>query len=255
MSEVMEINGSPPAPRTDLSPMMQLVEKAVLGDVPMDKLEHLMALQERYDAQQARSAYFMSMARAKRRLPEILKNKTVSFRNKDGSITEYTHETLDHLINAVRPVLSEEGIDFSYRIRRADGRVWVSCVVFHEMGHTEEVELDGPPDDSGKKNAIQQTGSTITYLQRYTLKAALGLAAGIDTDGHPVPDEDGVNVIEWKAKIDRAAQNLDKETLVDVVGPSISADVEAGKLSGDDLARVRSHYAQALKSLKNGSAS
>lgn len=30
---------------------------------------------------------------------------------------------------------------------------------------------------------IQQVGSTITYLQRYTLKAALGLAASQDDDG------------------------------------------------------------------------
>jgi hypothetical protein len=38
-------------------------------------------------------------------------------------------------------------------------------------------------DQSGAKNSIQAIGSTISYLQRYTLKAALGLAAANDDDG------------------------------------------------------------------------
>ena len=33
------------------------------------------------------------------------------------------------------------------------------------------------PDDSGKKNSIQQHASAITYLQRYTLMASAGVAA------------------------------------------------------------------------------
>ena len=53
----------------------------------------------------------------------------------------------------------------------------MTCVLSHRDGHFEETTLTAGRDDSGKKNAIQQVGSTITYLQRYTLKAALGLAA------------------------------------------------------------------------------
>src|SRR6185503_4639414 len=38
-------------------------------------------------------------------------------------------------------------------------------------------------DASGSKNAIQAIGSTLTYLQRYSLVQALGLAAAEDDDG------------------------------------------------------------------------
>jgi hypothetical protein len=41
-------------------------------------------------------------------------------------------------------------------------------------------------DDGPGRNAIQQVGSTITYLQRYTLKAALGLAVSHDEDGRTI---------------------------------------------------------------------
>jgi hypothetical protein len=55
--------------------------------------------------------------------------------------------------------------------------------VSHRDGYSEETELSGGNDNSGNKNDIQAVGSTITFLQRYTLKAALGLAATVDDDG------------------------------------------------------------------------
>ena len=59
----------------------------------------------------------------------------------------------------------------------------MTCVLSHKSGHYEETTLSGPPDASGSKNAIQAIGSTLTYLQRYSLVQALGLAAGDDDDG------------------------------------------------------------------------
>ena len=50
-------------------------------------------------------------------------------------------------------------------------------------GHSEETTLSGPADSSGSKNAIQAIGSTLTYLQRYSLVQMLGLAASNDDDG------------------------------------------------------------------------
>jgi hypothetical protein len=52
------------------------------------------------------------------------------------------------------------------------------------MGHSESTSLTAAPDTSGSKNSIQAVGSTITYLERYTLLALTGLAAqGQDDDG------------------------------------------------------------------------
>jgi hypothetical protein len=56
--------------------------------------------------------------------------------------------------------------------------------VTHRDGHSEETSLASPVDTSGSKNAVQQIGSTVEYLRRYTLLAALGLATSKDDDGH-----------------------------------------------------------------------
>jgi hypothetical protein len=53
----------------------------------------------------------------------------------------------------------------------------VTCVLQHVLGHGERVTLQAAPDQSGNKNHIQAVGSTVTYLERYTLLASTGLAA------------------------------------------------------------------------------
>lgn len=58
----------------------------------------------------------------------------------------------------------------------------MTCVVSHSQGHKEETTLQCAPDTSGAKNSVQAIGSATTYLQRYTLKLALGVSASTDDD-------------------------------------------------------------------------
>ena len=46
----------------------------------------------------------------------------------------------------------------------------------------------GGADQSGNKNGFQAIGSAVTYLQRYTLKSALGLSAEVDDDAQSVTE-------------------------------------------------------------------
>ena len=59
--------------------------------------------------------------------------------------------------------------------------------------------MSASPDTSGSKNAVQSIGSTVTYLQRYTLYSILGLAsAEQDDDGgaaaQPLDDNQVANL-------------------------------------------------------------
>ena len=116
----------------------------------------------------------------------------------------------------------------SYRFRTIqDGAIKVTCILSHKSGHSEENTLSGPADASGSKNAIQAIGSTLTYLQRYTLTQALGLAASDDDDGRSAEALqvsgaaeaaiNGINQCEtlkalqdWRATNDPQVQKLDR---------------------------------------------
>ena len=55
-----------------------------------------------------------------------------------------------------------------------------------------------------RKNAIQAIGSTLTYLQRYSLVQMLGLAAGNDDDGKAAGDGEFITQEQLTQLVDLA---------------------------------------------------
>lgn len=144
----------------------------------------LLDLQERWQAGEARKAYVKGMAGFKSEPITIRRSKEVGYRTKDGDLVGYSHAELSDVTDAVGPAMARHGLSFAWNILQANGLITVECVITHELGHAEKVVMSGPPDNSGKKNVIQQTASTITYLQRYTLLAVTGMSTkGMDDDG------------------------------------------------------------------------
>jgi ERF superfamily len=167
----------------DVTPL-GLLQMAVQQKANVDQLAKLFELQERWQASQACQAYNAAMAKFKQRPPMILKNKHSML---DGM--EYDYATLDHVTETITESLSAVGITHRWVVSQSP-EIAVTCVLTHEMGHREETTLKALPDTSGTKNSIQAIGSTVTYLQRYTLLAATGMAAaGMDNDGR-LPDEE-----------------------------------------------------------------
>ncbi|MGI9506620.1 MAG: ERF family protein [Geminicoccaceae bacterium] len=180
---------------------MQMLQMAVEQGADLDKLTKLMDLQERWEASQARKAYVVAETAFKADPPRITKNKHVSFRTQKGQ-TEYDHATLDEVCDVVGTALALHGLSHRWEIKQHENAaIEVTCVLTHEQGHSERTTLGGMPDDSGGKNLIQQIASTVTYLQRYTLLAATGLAPGEqDRDGgapiEPISAEQKARLIE-----------------------------------------------------------
>lgn len=172
-----------PAAPAVRSPMDIVSAALATGNVEMYR--EAVALAKEMDAIAARKAFDVAMAEAKAEIPVIKKNRRVGFDHKTGGDrTEYSHEDMGEIARTVDPILAKFGLSYRFRVSSdLNQPVRVTCVVSHREGHFEETTLAAGRDDSGKKNAIQQVGSTITYLQRYTLKAALGLAASQDDDG------------------------------------------------------------------------
>lgn len=185
MSAVMPLR-DPPEPRrdSDAGSLMAIINRAAsMENFDVDKLEKLLAVKERWDAAEARKAYTSAMAAFKQNPPEIIKDKRVAFQTSKG-LTEYNHATLGGMCAAIVKGLSEHGISHRWDVKQSDARIMVTCILTHEQGHSESVSLNSAPDESGGKNSIQAIASAVTYLQRYTLFAATGLAAeDMDDDG------------------------------------------------------------------------
>jgi hypothetical protein len=192
------------APVSNAMTPMDMLDRAVSQGANIDVLERLMGLQERWEANQARRAFDEAMAFAKAEIPVIAKSKKVDFTTQKGR-TNYQYEDLAIIARTIDPILTKYGLSYRFRTETTAGTVTVTCIVSHRDGHSEENSLSGAHDQSGNKNSIQAVGSTITYLQRYTLKAALGLAASHDDDGGKAdkPVDDGKKITEAQTSVIR----------------------------------------------------
>lgn len=165
----------------------ELIQSAVAGGADLDKLEKLLALQERWEKNEARKAYHRAMAEFKANPPKIEKDKRVGYATQKGNVG-YSHATLGNVTEKINTELSKYGLSASWTTSQ-NGKVVVTCKITHSMGHSEETSLEAEADTSGSKNSIQAIGSTITYLERYTLLALTGLATYEQ-------DDDGKTAVE-----------------------------------------------------------
>lgn len=172
-----------PAQQSETSAVLSMIERVARDPaVNMDKMMQLMEWRKEMVADQRRAEFDEAMAAAKAEIPVINKNREVDFTSTKGR-TNYKYEDLAEIARVVSPILAKQGLSYRYRVTsNINEPVTVTCIVSHRAGHFEEVTLSGGRDESGNKNSIQAVASTLTYLQRMTLKAALGLAASDDDD-------------------------------------------------------------------------
>lgn len=150
----------------------------------LEQVEKMMDLQERFERREAEKAFFAALSGLRSEAIEVVKRKRVFFTSSKGT-TDYRHAELSDVIEAAQPAMAKHGLSHRWDVKQEGKRITVTCIVSHAMGHSISVALTADPDETGNKNSIQQVASTITYLERHTLKAALGLSEkGDDSDGN-----------------------------------------------------------------------
>lgn len=167
-----------------LAPAEQLLQMLRSG-VSEGNLRTMTEFFERMEDRQKRADFDEALARAKRNFKTVGKGQHVYFKPERGPAVDYWHEDLADVEDAVRDALADEGITYRFDTEnKLNEPVRVTCIVAYR-GYREEQTLVGPPEGSPGMNPLQKMASTLSYLKRQTLKAALGVAArkGEDDDG------------------------------------------------------------------------
>lgn len=161
----------------DVSPMFAMIERAARDpSVDTDKLERLMQMKERADAQSSRAAFDAAMADMQPELPAIGERGNAAGR--------YTYALWEDINAAIKPVLTRHGFALTFRTDFAHG-ITVTGVLSHRAGHREETAMTLPADKSGNKPDVQAVASSVSYGKRYTAGALLNLTShGEDDDAY-----------------------------------------------------------------------
>lgn len=220
------------AVRQTMTPM-DLISRAQEANASIEQMQQLFDLQLRYEANEARKAFNGAMADFRENAPAIAKRRS-------GHNIKYAG--LSESIEAIQPLLSQFGLSHQWKTRQEGAQITVECTVTHRMGHSESTSLTAAPDTSGSKNAIQAIGSTVSYLERYTLYAILGLSSR-------EMDDDGKASSAPEVELITEAQVSDLISLAREVGADIKKFCTFYKV--DELAYLpASKFAPAVKNLE-----
>lgn len=182
-------------------------------NVDVDKMERLIAMQERANERAAKAAFIQAFAKMQGELPEIAK------RGKNINLGS-SYAKFEHIQRAIRPVLQAYGFALSFFVNSGDV-MNVTARLSHEEGHYEETTVNvGEPGELVNKgvNKVQAKGSAISYAKRYGTCALLNIVtADEDDDGGAAGSEapeapEGYG--EWLLKLDAIASEQGSEALM-----------------------------------------
>lgn len=176
---------APPVPKPPAETTPLAIVQAALASGNIEMYREAVNLMKELDAFAARKAFDVALANAQAEIPTIVKNKLVDFVGQKGR-TSYRHEDLAEIVETIRPILHKHGLGHRFALdqfeRDGKPKIKVTCIISGH-GHREETPLESGPDSNpSNMNELQRIQSAITYLERGTLKAALGLAASEDDD-------------------------------------------------------------------------
>lgn len=210
----------PQSGNDDANSIINMIDKLIARpELPVDKLDHLIALQERMMAAKAKRAYQAARIAMQPELPKIVKRG-------EGNNSKFPR--WEDACDKILPILSKHDFDLSFRTRGEDGKIVVTAVLTHIDGHAETSELPLPVDTSGSKNAVQAIGSSTSYGKRYTAFALLNIVAtDEDDDGkaadalEPLSDEQLIEIqaliTETRSDLTRFLQVANAESVSDIL--------------------------------------
>ena len=220
MSEVAKITDQSIKQSPELSaphdnPVMTLLERVLLDpNLPIERVTAIMDMQERQMNKMAEQAFNSAFAAAMADMTSM---------RKSGNSNTGCYSTLDDLVSASRPALSKHGLALNWK-STTDGNVMtVTAIIRHKEGWREEnsksANIDAGKGPSSTMNAIQASGSTETYLKRYTGFGILGMSSqDHEDDGASSASKNDLSTIneqqflELKDLLEKA--NLDEETFL-----------------------------------------
>lgn len=174
--------------------ILAIIERAARDpSVDIDKMERLIAMQERVQARDAELEFNRAMNAAQAEMRPISANAS-------NPQTRSRYATFDKLDRALRPIYTHHGFSHSFDEGESPkpDHVRVLCYLAHTSGHTRTYHRDMPADGKGAKGGDVMTkthaaGAAGSYGARYLLKGIWNVAIGDEDDdgnggavNHPV---------------------------------------------------------------------
>lgn len=169
---------------SSVDPMVSAIERFMVDpNADIEKLERMLQMKERLEAQAAKRAFTEAMAAAQAEMRPVV-------RDKRNTQTNSNYATLEAISNAIQPIITRHGFETTYDTEDCprENHMRIVLYVSHVGGHTRRHQADIPLDVAGIAGKVNKTpthafGSTMSYGRRYLRLLAFDLATD-DDDGN-----------------------------------------------------------------------
>ena len=147
----------------------EMIMAAISDKSDLDKIERLLEIQVKWEANEARKVYAKAFAIAQEGILSVVKTRS-------NSQTKSKYADLGDVIDSAKPVYTKEG--FSVTFNEGDSpkedHVRIIADVLHTAGHKESYHFDVPMDGKGIQGNANMTkihakASSVSYGRRYLM--------------------------------------------------------------------------------------
>lgn len=133
--------------------------------------------------------------------PPIEKDSEVSVKTNGGGTYKFAYATFGNIVQTIKKPMYEAKI--AYTFLTSENKF--TCRILHESGEYQDTSLDMPKF----REKMQENGSFLTYLKRYSLVLALGLDTDADEDGN-LADQNHVEITKQKYQPKESVKSTEK---------------------------------------------
>lgn len=183
---------------------LTLIDKAIEKDIDVDKFAKLVDIVKMLENEKAKREFYEALSNFQGEVPPIKKLSKVDM---GYGKPKYNYAEFGEIVTTIQEPLKKHGLSYFFEIgnepvvvKGEKGEdiiveyISVTCTVAHKGGYEKTTTMSVQKDVGAGKSDVQATGSTITYLKRYTLLALLGI-------GTADPDDDAISTISVNQKI------------------------------------------------------
>lgn len=183
---------------------LSLIDKAIEKDIDVDKFANLIDIVRLLEDEKAKRDFYEALSNFQGEVPPIKKLSKVDM---GYGKPKYNYAEFGEIVTTIQEPLKKHGLSYFFEIgnepiviKGEKGEdiiveyISVTCTVAHKGGYEKTTTMSVQKDVGAGKSNVQATGSTISYLKRYTLLALLGI-------GTADPDDDAVSTIPDNQKI------------------------------------------------------
>ncbi len=192
---------------------LTLIDKAIEKDIDVDKFAKLVDIVKMLENEKAKRDFYEALSNFQGEVPPIKKLSKVDM---GYGKPKYNYAEFGEIVTTIQEPLKRHGLSYHFEIgnepvvvKGEKGEdiiveyISVTCTVAHKGGYEKTTTMSVQKDVGAGKSNVQATGSTITYLKRYTLLALLGI-------GTADPDDDAQATIN----VDKKQKINDKDKII-----------------------------------------